>query len=300
MIKLPNVVKLKTNVFPDEKVPTNLIDIKCDHLWKRGCFGSGVVVAVIDSGCDVEHEDLAQNIVGGKNFVEGESTEDLSDNTGHGTHVTGIIAANNNKNGIVGIAPNVSILVLKTFNEKGATSIDILADAIKYAVNWRGPEGEKVNIINFSLGTSEKSNRIKHLIRMATSQGIISVGASGNQGDGDPSTKEITFPAYFTDVIQVGALNENSTPAYYSNTNEQVDFLAPGTNILSTSPGNQYSRLTGTSMATPHVTGAIALLYNKFGSKDILSYIQQKRVNGLVREKHLNLNRLYSKFSTNQ
>jgi len=221
--------------------------------------GEGVVVAVIDTGVDYNHDDLAANIIGGRSFVPDEN--DYMDYNGHGTHVAGTIAA---KGKILGVAPNAKILVIKVLNKDGQGSYSSIAQGIAWARQWRGDNGEQVNIINMSLGGPLPNQSLhRELIKTAES-GIAVVCAAGNSGDGKDDTSEISYPAYYPECLAVGAVDLNTRVANFSNSNNRIDIVAPGVDTYSTYPGNRYVKLSGTSMAAPHVTGALALIYSRF------------------------------------
>ncbi|MEX3625337.1 S8 family peptidase [Viridibacillus arvi] len=249
-----------------DEVTNNIISIGVKHFWEQGYTGRGVVVAILDTGCNYHHLDLKDRIIGGYNFTN-DSAGDASifeDFNGHGTHVAGTIAASLNNVGIVGIAPEVSLLILKVLDHRGNGTVDTLVKAIDYAINWTGPNNERVNILSLSLGLSSSKEILHNAIIQAVSNDIAVVVASGNEGDGDLSTDEYSYPAGYEEVIAVGATNNNNEVANFTNTNKEVDIYAPGVDIKSTYIINDYADLTGTSMAAPHVTGALALLINKY------------------------------------
>lgn len=221
--------------------------------------GENVVVAVLDTGIDYQHSDLKHNIIGGQSFVAGES--DFMDENGHGTHVSGTIAANGK---ILGVAPESKILALKVLNKNGNGRYQDIIRAINWCINWIGPAGEKVNIMNMSLGGSIADPYMHKAIKEAVKQGISVVCAAGNQGDGKAETDEISYPAYYHESIAVGAVNLNLRIANFSNSNKKIDLVGPGVATYSTYINNKYVELSGTSMATPHVSGAIALIYSRF------------------------------------
>ncbi|GAA0504487.1 S8 family peptidase [Salinibacillus aidingensis] len=253
-----------------EKIPYGVKTIDAPQVWGETNGGAGNVVAVIDSGCQVDHPDLRGNIIGGYNFTNDDQgdTSNYYDYAGHGTHVAGTIGAIDNETGVVGVAPNVNLLILKVVDKNGVGSYENLINAIEYATNWRGPMGEKVSAMNISLGGPEDDPNLYSAILKALRKGIITVAAAGNYGDNRATTDEILYPAAYKEVIQVGAVDPNLAIGPFSNSNIEVDFVAPGSNILSTFPISTYARLTGTSMAAPHVTGAVALLYNAFNACD--------------------------------
>ncbi len=233
-------------------IPIGVDMINAPYMWMNGYTGHGVKIAVIDTGC-ADHQDLRENIIGGKNFTneDGCNPDIFTDYNGHGTHVCGTICANGN---IRGIAPNAKILVLKVLDGKGNGTITSLINAINYAVE------QKVDIISMSLGFPTDLVELRYAVNKALDKGIVIICACGNSGDGKGETDEITYPAYYNRVISVGAIDNIRLGANFTNSNKEVDLVAPGVDIVSTYLNNGYATLSGTSMATPHVTGAIALL----------------------------------------
>uniref|UniRef100_UPI00406C8D2D S8 family serine peptidase n=1 Tax=Lysinibacillus sp. FSL K6-4013 TaxID=2921504 RepID=UPI00406C8D2D len=143
-----------------EKVTNNISLIGAKHFWDQGYKGKDVVVAILDTGCNYHHIDLKDRIIGGYNFTK-ESNGDSSifeDFNGHGTHVAGTIAASINGIGIVGVAPEASLLILKVLDYKGSGTLASLVKAIDYAINWTGPNNEKVNVLSLSLGLSSSQH----------------------------------------------------------------------------------------------------------------------------------------------
>ncbi|MFJ7639806.1 S8 family peptidase [Peribacillus sp. NPDC097206] len=240
----------------NEKVPEGVELIKAPEIWEQGNYGEGVVIAVIDTGIDKEHPDLKERIIDGRDFTE---TGDYHDDNGHGTHVSGTILATLNDVGVVGVAPKASILALKALNGKGQGDINWINGALEYAINWKGPQGEKVSVISLSLG-GPPDDKEHQLIQKAIQNDILVVCAAGNGGDGRHDTDELDYPGAYSEVVEVGAVDLSRNLADFSNTNDEIDLVAPGVDILSTYPGSKYAKLSGTSMATPHVSGAAALL----------------------------------------
>lgn len=214
--------------------------------------GTDTVIAIIDTGC-AEHDLLKDRIVGGKNFTSEGNENDYTDYNGHGTHVAGIIAASENKY-FRSIAPNSKLLILKALNSKGEGSMQNILSAIRYAIDC------KVDIINMSLGAANGSEELHKIIKEAIDNNISVVCASGNSGDDNASTYELDFPGSYEEVIEVGAMDENYDVSTFSNSNQYVDIVAPGENIMSTYLDNGFKSLSGTSMATPIVSGVLALL----------------------------------------
>ena len=230
--------------------------IKAKSIWKDSKKGAGVKIAVIDSGCDINHKSLKNNIIGVKNFTDEDKKNPniVIDRVGHGTHVIGTICANGSD--IIGVAPDAQIYVLKAINRTGTGKLSWVINAIKYAIE------KHVHIISMSLGLSENSPKLEKVIKEAVSKDILIVCAAGNDGDGNADSFEYSYPAAYTDVIAVGAVDKKGVPAKFTNSNTCIDVVAPGVDILSTYPNNKFAVLSGTSMSTPHVAGSLALLKN--------------------------------------
>lgn len=238
--------------------------IKARDLWDEGEMGKDVTIAVLDTGCQIGHPDLKNNIIGGINFSSEYSrkSSNVSDKNGHGTHVAGTIASTNDSR-VLGVAPLAKLLIVKVLSNDGTGEMDDIVRGIYYAINWRGPLGQRVRIISMSLGTTTNSSKLHSAIKSAVNNNILVVCAAGNRGDGDPETEEKNYPGSYSEVVQVGAIDSRGRIAQFSNTNDEIDIVAPGVDILSTYPQSKYARLSGTSMATPHVAGAAALIINQ-------------------------------------
>lgn len=248
-------------------IPEGVNMINAPFMWSRGFTGKNVKIAVIDSGCDTTHKDLQKNIIGGRNFTieDNKNINKYKDYNGHGTHVCGTIAASNNNYGLIGVAPDAQLLILKALDKNGSGTMKGIIDAINFAIN------ENVDIISMSLGTSTDIPQLHQAIKKAVDSNILVVCAAGNEGDSSGSTDEFSYPAGYNEVISVGALDYSKSAARFTNSNKEVDLVAPGVNIISTYLNGTYEALSGTSMATPHVTGALALLIEwskkEFGRK---------------------------------
>lgn len=244
------------------EIPYGVRMVEAPSLWEREETGEGIVVAVLDTGCDMNHPDLKPQIIAGYNFTNDYNANrgDFNDNNGHGTHVCGTIAASLDEKGVVGVAPKCKLLVCKVLSGDGSGQYDWIIKAIHYAIDWKGPNGERVRVINMSLGGPYDLPELYEAVKRAVDNDICVVVAAGNEGDDDEGTYEVSYPANYNEVIEVGAVGPDKKMAYFSNTNTEVDVVAPGVDILSTYPNGRYASLSGTSMATPHVSGAIALL----------------------------------------
>ena len=219
--------------------------------------GEGVKIAVVDTGCDLDHPDLMHNLLDGINFVKPGTPPD--DDNCHGTHVTGILVAENNDIGMVGVCPQAKVIPVKVLNSKGSGN---LLDVAK-GVMWAADNG--ADIITMSLGSPMKVQQVRKAIQYAASKGIPTFVAGGNAGN----TKELFYPANYPETISIGAIDENFNRAKFSNTGRNLDFMAPGVDIFSTVPDNWYATLSGTSMACPFAVGVAAL---------VLSYVKQGKV----------------------
>jgi serine protease len=258
--------------------------INAPAAWDKST-GSGVVVAVIDTGYR-PHADLVANILPGYDFIsdtfvsqDGNLRDsDASDpgdwmNAGecgggepatfessswHGTHVAGTIAAKaNNATGVAGVDFNASLVICKAL--RGGAGVGLTSD-VANCINWTHTHGAKV--ISMSLGGGE-STTLKNAVAAAwengSATGSVLVAAAGNDGDGT-----LNYPAAYAEVVSVAATDDNDQRASFSNANSDVEIAAPGVDVLSTIPGGQYAQLSGTSMATPHVSGVTGVLWQLF------------------------------------
>ncbi len=243
--------------------------IRAPQAWDIATGSSAVVVAVLDSGIDASHPEFAGRISGGYDFVQRDSTP--QDGCGHGTHVSGIIAANaSNGQGVAGVDWAAKIMPVRVLDGQCSGSVDALADGLVYAAN-RG-----ARVINLSLGMPDNpagtnSRLLGQAVYYAYSRGAALFAAAGNRGSSGLAF--IPYPAAFPWVMAVGATNAANQRADFSVTGAQLDLMAPGDAILSTLPhsgsftyqqthglGHSYGLLSGTSMATAYASGAAALL----------------------------------------
>lgn len=254
----------KQDTEPQASIPWNIIQANAPSFWNHS-KGGGRVVAVVDTGLDVNHPELAGRVIGQHNFTgDGASLVDVTDVEGHGTHVAGIIAG-----ATCGIAPEARIMPLKVFGEN-VTGYEF-QDAFRYILEWNrtcAPE-DKVVAVNCSWGGPGADTVLNFLIRQLVLDGVGIIVAAGNAGDGDPTTHEVfNYPAYWWEVITTGAVDRDGNPAGFTNSFDGVDVGAPGVEIYSAWPGGGYKLLSGTSMATPHVTGAYALIVDAFCQRE--------------------------------
>ncbi|WP_046213147.1 S8 family peptidase [Paenibacillus wulumuqiensis] len=237
------------------ETPQGVALIQAPQVWEQS-RGEGITIAILDTGCDTDHPDLQGRIQGGRNFTgDDDGNPDIyEDYNGHGTHVAGTIAGISNDSGVVGVAPEANLLILKVLDRQGSGQYEWIIDGINYAVQ------QKVDIISMSLGGPEDVPAMHKAIQKAVEQNILVICAAGNEGDNNEATDEYGYPGYYNEVISVGSVDLSRQSSDFSNTNTEVDLVAPGEDILSTYPDGKYATLSGTSMATPHVSGAMALI----------------------------------------
>lgn len=249
---------------PGSPSGTSRADIKATGAWDYEKGSENVLVAVIDTGIDYTHPDLKNKVISkGKDFAYND--DDAFDDHYHGTHVSGIIAAETNNNeGVAGIAWNCKILPVKIFTADGQAEYDWLIQAIIWAADYE-KNGLRVSVINMSLGGDESSVALEEALKYAYQKGIVLVAATGNDGS------SVLYPAaYDKYCLAVGASDYNDRIASFSNYGPQVDVAAPGVWVLSTYPvfltipGRlPYAYATGTSMAAPHAAGLAALIKSR-------------------------------------
>jgi subtilisin family serine protease len=255
--------------------------------WTLGNQGQGVRIAIVDSGVQADHEDLAGQVVAGKDFVTPGVTDGLSDFYGHGTHVAGIAAALVNGVGGVGGAPQAKLVSARVLNCSGAGSLFNVEQGVLWATTPVAQGGGGAQVVNLSLGTSTDDPTLDSVIAGVEAQGVVVVAAAGNCGMGGPACENVAdeplFPAAAStvhhadpandaDVIAVASIDSSESRSLFSNSNSYVDLAAPGGQIISTCPVSLpaskctpsglagYSFKSGTSMATPFVSAAAALL----------------------------------------
>ena len=231
----------------------DLEQVRVPEVWPTTIGDPGVVVAVIDSGVDVTHPDIAGvNVVAPHNEIW--NNTDVADDNGHGTHVAGtIVARTNNGAGVAGIAPGSSLMPIKVLDEFGMGFVSDVLDGM----DWARTHG--ADIINLSLGGTLEPSQvalIQPTFTAARSAGILVVAASGNSG-----APIMEYPAGLHGVVSVGAVDQEDLQADFSTFNRGVDLTAPGVDILSTTLGD-YEEASGTSMASPHVAGVAALIWS--------------------------------------
>lgn len=271
-----------------------LLATHVDQAWSLST-GKNVKISVIDSGVDVKHDDLKNNVLPGYDAfskISGEKAGNasklnyISDTYKHGSHVAGIIAAQyNNTKGIAGVAPEAKILPVKIFpdftdffkaakkNDDGSdvTVVSAIADGIIWSVD------HNADVINMSLGLWEPSNTIERAVKYALEHNVSVVVAAGNER---ATNNRKNYLAAINGVIGVGATDKNNQIAFFSNSGDYVSIAAPGFDIVSTTPSflnlKNYRKMSGTSMAAPHVAGIVAMLKDKFKDKATPQWIKER------------------------
>jgi len=236
------------------------LDLELDDSWgvKRigagtvhdsGNKGAGVNVAIIDTGIDLDHPDLA--VAGNVTFVEG--TTDGDDDNGHGTHCAGIVAASDNDSGVVGVAPEASVSSVKVLDSSGSGYVSDVIAGIEWSVN------NNMDIVNMSLGADVHIQALQDACDEASAS-LLLVASAGNSGNPPGRGDNISYPAAYASVIAVAATDQSDSRARFSSTGPALELSAPGVGIYSTYKDGGYATGSGTSMAAPHVAGTAALV----------------------------------------
>lgn len=236
--------------------------------WKYS-KGKDTKIAVIDTGCDLDHPDLKNNILQGINLID--PKKEPYDDNGHGTHVTGSICAEDNGCGMVGVAPESKVLPIKALDAAGNGNNSIIAKGIIFAAD------NKCNFITMSLGSPVDSSDIYNAIKYAIKKGCVIFCAAGNSGEGNP----IMYPAKYAETIAIGSVDRNLNRSNFTCKGDELDFLSPGQDIFSCVPDNSYAIMSGTSMANPFAVGCASLLlsYAKLNNKEHLLNSSQDYIN---------------------
>nr|WP_240903876.1 S8 family serine peptidase [Chengkuizengella sediminis] len=243
-IDKPNKKDVEENT---QIIPWGLKAIGSDLAHESDFTGKKVRIAVLDTGI-TDHSDL--QVKKGVSFVEGSTFDE--DEHGHGTHVAGTIAALNNDEGVVGVAPDADLYAVKVLDAEGNGTYAQVIEGIQWAID------NKVDIISISFGGTDYSQSLHEVIQDVEEEGILILAAAGNLGEGEETE---LYPALFPEVLSVGAVDSSLDRARYSSTGTALDLVAPGSSIISTLPHEEYGLMSGTSMAVPHVTGAASLLW---------------------------------------
>jgi Subtilisin-like serine proteases len=253
---------------PHFKDQWSMVSSNVQGAWDLGATGQGITIAVIDTGVALDHPDLKDNLVPGYNAITGSEAQGANqDDNGHGTHVSGIAAAERNGLGIVGVAYQAKIMPIKVADSKGEAYDDTIADGIVWAVD----HGAK--IINLSLGSNNGSGPMdvfRQAIAYAYNKGCLLVAAAGNYDPDKERNPGVSYPASDPHVLAISATDEYGDVASYSETGPEVALAAPGDIIYSDwwdrVDGLGYTYDSGTSMAAPFVAGEAALIWGQHPS----------------------------------
>ena len=224
--------------------------VQASQAWDITQGSRNIRIAILDTGIDLQHRDLATKIVSSVNFTD--STTAAANGQSHGTHVAGIAAAaTNNGIGVAGLGRNCSIMNVKVLGDSGYGYYSWIAKGII----WAADNG--ANVISMSLGGSIASTTLENAVNYAWSKGVVVVAAAGNNGSTTPF-----YPAYYANCIAVGATDNSDAMTSWSNHGSWVDVAAPGLSIYSTVPSSQFGYKSGTSMSSPHVAGLAGLVFS--------------------------------------
>jgi minor extracellular protease Epr len=244
--------------------------IQSQKAWNNHYTGKNVKIAIMDSGIS-PHEDI--KIAGGKSFVS--YTTSYKDDSGHGTHVAGIVGAQNNGLGIVGVAPDAKLYALKVLDKNGQGYLSDMISAIDWAIS------NKMDILNLSLGSLEPSYVLEKAMTKAYQSGMLIVAAGGNDGTSAGNGDNVAYPAKYPAVIAVSAVDQNNVRGSFSATGNAIEYSAPGVQIVSTHLNNKYVSYSGTSMATAFVSGSLALLKEMYPDLSASALREQLKRNAL-------------------
>ncbi|MBU4347685.1 S8 family peptidase [Candidatus Parcubacteria bacterium] len=240
-----NVSAKRVTSQPAETLTWGVDRIDADLVWNI-TTGDPIKTAIIDTGIDVKHPDLINNIKGGVSTVG--YTASYNDDNGHGTHVAGIVGAIDNTIGVIGVGPEIDLYAIKVLDRRGSGYLSDIIEGLDWAI------ANKMQVVNMSLGTSANIESFHDAVKRANDAGIVQVAAAGNSGGA------VIYPAAYSEVIAVSATDKTDAIASWSSRGPEVDLAAPGVSIYSTYKGQTYATLSGTSMASPHVAGAAALV----------------------------------------
>lgn len=282
---------------PHYSLQWGLDKINCPEAWKQTKGSASVVVAIVDSGVDRNHDDLKAQLLPGCNMVNiiGQSADkgwrwegryrsrdaNPQDEVGHGTHVAGIAAAmTNNGVGVAGVTWFCKIMPVRVLARMvrivdGAFKASGIASDIAAGIIWAADNG--AHIINLSFGGHQDTFVEEDAVKHAIDKGCLVVAAMGNDGNNFPA-----FPAAFPDVVAVGAIDRSNQRPSWSNTGSHISLVAPGVDIFSSDLPNTYTSKNGTSMAAPHVSGVAALVKScnpELTAAEIAQILQETALN---------------------
>jgi subtilisin family serine protease len=248
-------IQVHTDLLDEKTIVASISQVKCWSIkdtnipstWQV-TKGQDMKAMVIDTG-HPNHRDIGDNAIEGKNFT---NSRTILDRQGHASHVTGIICAQHNNIGMVGVAPKAKSISVKGLGDDGSGQMGWIENALEYAIE------AKPDVICMSLGAPVGSGRMHNLIKKLYKLNIPVVCAAGNDG-----YNGVDYPAKYPETIAVAAFDRRGRIADFSARGPEVDFAAPGVDIYSTWLNNQYIKSNGTSMAAPYITGVILLLLSK-------------------------------------
>jgi subtilisin family serine protease len=239
--------------------------ISAPTAWDTNTGSSAITIAIVDTGIDSGHADIAGRVVGGYDYVNGDSNP--ADDNGHGTMCAGVAAANtDNAKGVAGLDWSARLLAVKVLDSSGSGYVSNVAKGVTYAAD------NGAQVISLSLGSSSDSSTLKSAVDYAYGKGSVLAAASGNDG-----TNAVSYPAAYGNVIAVGASDSNDALASFSNYGAAQDVVAPGVSIATTQMGGSYVYFSGTSAATPFVAALASLALSKnsgLANADVVAAIQ--------------------------
>jgi len=247
-----------------QDIPWNIEMINAPSFWEYS-RGGRKVIAVIDTGLDVDHPEFEDRIINPCNYTSSKKS-DVADIDGHGTHAAGIIGGKN-----TGVAPECRIMPFKVFADNPAQTALNMQNAFRDIKVWNEKccLQDKIVAVNCSFGSSNNDPILAYYIRMINSSGVPICVAAGNSGDSNPATHEIfSYPAFLYEVVSVSSVDRYGNISNYSSSFDGIDIAAPGSDIYSAWPNESYKFLSGTSMSTPHAAGACALLADFFHKRE--------------------------------
>jgi subtilisin len=237
-----------TAAAPQPQIPWGVARVGAPQAWPK-TQGEGASIAVIDTGIDASLAELSGQVAGGVNILDPLHPENWKDDEGHGTHVSGTIAANGLNGGLAGVAPRAKLWAVKVLDKDGNGNYSDVIAGIEWAMN------HGIKIANMSLGADEGSEPLHRAVQAALASGMIIIAAAGNSGG------TVGFPGAYPEAIAVGASDSADHVAPFSSRGPEVAYIAPGVNIVSLKMGGGTTTMSGTSMASPHICGLAALAF---------------------------------------